>query len=238
MGILQYAEIQVAHKQQTMKTFEIKANEREALGKNSAKSLRKNEMIPCVLYGGEENVHFYAHQEYFKKLVYTPEVYDVSLNVDGKTYRAVMQDIQFHPVTDKVIHVDFYQVTEGKPITMKVPVHLYGLAKGIAEGGRLNLHARYLLMNGVVDDIPDKIEINVEDMSLGDTVKVKDLSFDKIELMNNPNMVVASVRITRVSKGMDLDAEEEVPAEGEEAATETEGEEKGEESGAEEKKEE
>jgi len=200
-----------------MKRITIEANARETLGKVNTKLLRKEERIPCVLYGGKENVHFSVGKNEMRKLVYTDKVYLVDLDIDGKKCLAYQKEIQFHPVTDNILHVDFYEVTESKPITVKVPVILNGLAKGVGEGGKLSLEHRRLSVKALAKDLPDQFDIDVTDLALGKTIQVGDLNFEGLQLVDPKNWVVASVKLTRVAKGMEGDEEEE-GEEGEEGA--------------------
>ena len=207
-----------------MKTVTIKGNVRENVGKVNTKMLRKNNNIPCVLYGAGETLHFAAHENEMRKLVYTNHVFLVNLEIDGKTYLAYQKDIQFHPVTDKILHMDFYQITEGKPIVVKVPVVLHGLAVGVKEGGKLALEHRRLSVKALSKDLPDQLDIDITNLSLGKTIKVGDLDFENLQLIDPKNWVVASVRLTRVARGMAAGEDEEEAQEGE-AAEGTEGEE-------------
>jgi len=140
-----------------MKTIELKAAVRQAVGKKDAKKLRVAKQIPCVLYGGETNVHFSGDEKEFSKIVYTPDVYLVDMDVEGKIYKALMLDIQFHPVTDKILHIDFLQVYDDKPIVAKIPVLLEGFAKGVKAGGKLSLMNRALKVKGLHKDLPDML---------------------------------------------------------------------------------
>lgn len=197
-----------------METIEIKGTIREQVGKKFTKQLRKELQVPCELYGGEENIHFHAHENDFSSLVYTPNVYIVKIKIKRKVYKAIIKDIQFHPVTDKILHIDFFQVADDKKISIAIPVKLHGLAQGVKQGGNLQLQLRKILVRGVVKDLPDILDINVENLGLGKTIQISDLSFDNLELLEPKNTVVVSVKISRIS------VEEE--AETEEAATETE----------------
>ena len=195
-----------------METIEIKGTVRENVGKKSTKQLRKELQVPCELYGGGENIHFYAHENDFNNLIYTPNIYIVKIKIKRKVYKAIIKDIQFHPVTDKILHIDFYQVADDKIIDIAIPVKLHGLAPGVKQGGNLFLQLRKILVRGVVKDLPDVLDINIDDLTLGKAIKIGELAFDKIELLAPKNAVVVSVKILRTSV-----AEEE-----EEEAAETE----------------
>ena len=195
-----------------MKTLNITGSQRAAVGKKGSADLRRSEMIPCVLYGGKEPVHFAAPEKEFRYLVYTPDIHRVKIDVGGTQYDAVMKDIQFHRVTDKIIHVDFMEITAGKAITMQVPVKTTGAAPGVRAGGKLLKKLRSLTAKGAADKFPDAISVSVDTMEIGDSVRVKDIKVDGLEFLNSPNATVVAVRITR-------NVEEETPAAGAAAAT-------------------
>jgi len=184
-----------------MKTFELKGSKRESTGKKAAKAYRSESLVPCVLYGGGEVVHFMVTQEGIRKLIYTPEVFTVNLSVEGKEYTAILKDTQFHPVSDVLLHVDFLQIFEDKPIVMEIPIVSEGLAQGVKDGGKLTMNMRKLKVKGLYKDFPEKLVINIENLALGKTIQVGDLHFDKLELMNVKDNVVAAVKTTRVAKG-------------------------------------
>ena len=209
-----------------MKSLEIKGIIRETTGKKDTKKLRKENNIPSVLYGGKENIHFTAHHNSFLKLVYSPNVYTLKLNIDGKQYNAVLHDIQFHPVSDKILHIDFLEIFEDKKVIIQIPVKLIGFAKGIQEGGKQRLEIRKLKVCAFLKDLPDTLDINVENLSLGESIKVGELSFDNLELMDSKNEDVVSVKITRVAKGMEILEEVKEVEEEEVEGEEVEGEEK------------
>jgi len=199
-----------------MKSVEIKGKKREAVGKKNTKKLRAEGFVPCVLYGGDEPVHFYAEFNDFRKLVYTPNVYLVNVNIDGQVYKAIMQDTQWHPVEEILLHVDFLLVKDDKPVKIELPVQTIGMAKGIKQGGRLKLNMRRVKVKAFAKDLPDTVELNVEDLGIGDNIKVGDLDFKNLEFLDNKSNVVVGVGVTRVSKSMTPEeAVEEV--EGEEA---------------------
>ena len=184
-----------------MKTFELKGAVRTDLGKKATKADRVSENVPCVLYGIGGNVHFTATNSDLRKLIYTPEVFIVELNVDGKKTNAIMKALQFHPVTDNVLHIDFFQVTEDKPVVIELPVKLEGLAEGVKAGGKLSLEMRKLKVKGLYTQFPENIVINVSELGLGKSVQVAKVSVDKLEILNNKNSVVAQVKLTRAARG-------------------------------------
>lgn len=195
-----------------MKSLEINGTLRDSFGKKANKKLRKEDLVPCVLYGGKENVHFYCHDLDFKELIYSPNVYIVKLIVNDQHYDAILQDIQYHPVNDKIFHIDFFEVHPDKKVTIGVPVKAYGHSIGVKEGGKLSLEHRKLKVRGLFHDLPDTIEINVEELGLGKAIKVGDLEKNKYRFIEPDNIVVVSVKLTRVSK--DSESSEEGAAEG------------------------
>ncbi|MEE9460631.1 MAG: 50S ribosomal protein L25/general stress protein Ctc [Bacteroidales bacterium] len=200
-----------------MKTLEIKGALRQDLGKKESKDLRKQKLVPCVMYGGEKNLHFSAHENQFKKLVYTPDVYLVKLEVDGQAFDAVMQDIQFHPVSDSIIHIDFVQVFPDKKVTVNLPVRLTGSSVGLLEGGKLRQRRHYLKVNGLIKDMPDRLEIDLTDMNIGESIKIGDLVYDNLEILDPPRAMVVGVVSSRlIAKGL----REALPEEVEEVAAE------------------
>jgi len=196
-----------------MKTFELKGSKRESTGKKAAKAYRKDSLIPCVLYGGGEVVHFTVTKDGIRKLVYTPEVYTVDLSVDGKNYTAILKDMQFHPVSDELIHADFLQIFKDKPVVLEIPLVLEGLAQGVKEGGKLSMDMRKLKVKGLYKDFPEKLVVNIENLGLGKTIQVGDLNYKNLELLNTKNSVVASVKATRAVKATGTgEATEATPA--------------------------
>lgn len=184
-----------------MKTFELKGTLRENLGKKATKAYRGESLVPCVLYGGKEVKHFNVAFDGIRKLVYTPEVYIVNLDLDGKKVNAIMMELQFHPVSDQLLHADFFEVSEGKPITMEIPVVLEGLSEGVKAGGKLSLEMRKLKVKGLYKNLPEKLIINVENLGLGKTIQVGQLNFPNLELLNSKDNVVCAVKLTRAARG-------------------------------------
>ncbi len=190
-----------------MKTIEVKGTartiaERSSEQSKTLKQLRKNGQVPCVLYGVGENVHFTVTADGLRNLVYTPNVYIVDLDIDGKSVKAVMKDIQFYPVKDNILHVDFYQITEGKPIVIEVPVQLEGLAEGVRAGGKMVLQTRKLKVKADYKVIPDRLVVNVTNLGLGKTIQVGELSYEGLELLNAKDAVVCAVKLTRAARGL------------------------------------
>lgn len=184
-----------------MKVFELKGTLRTDLGKKATKADRVGDNVPCVLYGGTENVHFNATVSDLRKLIYTPEVFIVDLTVAGKSCKAIMKALQFHPVSDKVLHIDFLEVSENKPVVVEIPVQLNGLAEGVKAGGKLALEMRKLRVKGLFTNFPERINIDVTNLGLGKTIQVGALKLDNLEILNAKNAVVAQVKLTRAARG-------------------------------------
>ncbi|MCT4698416.1 50S ribosomal protein L25/general stress protein Ctc [Tenacibaculum haliotis] len=180
-----------------MKSITINGSQRESVGKKATKALRNAGQVPCVLYGGKEAVHFSAEEKSFKPLVFTPDVFTATIEINGTKYSAVLQDIQFHPVTDRILHVDFYQIFEDKEVTMEIPVHLVGTAKGIMLGGALRHNLRKLRVKALPANLPDFIEANITRLEIGNKLYVTELRNDKYSLLHPDNTVVAQVRMSR-----------------------------------------
>ena len=185
-----------------MKTFDLTGSKRESTGKKAAKAYRKEALVPCVLYGGDEVVHFTVVKENIRKLIYNPEVFIVNLSIVGKKYAAILKDTQFHPVSDELLHADFLQISEDKPVILEIPIALEGLAQGVKDGGKLSMDMRKLKVKGMYKDFPEKLVINIENLGLGKTIQVGNLNFDKLELLNAKDNVVAAVKLTRAARGL------------------------------------
>ena len=180
-----------------MKTLAISAKSRDKVGKSNTRQLRNQGNVPCVLYGGEKQVCFYAHENEFSKLVYTPDVFIVELAIDGEVKRCIMQDIQFHPVSDKILHIDFLEVFDDKPITVSIPVILNGLAIGVRNGGNLMFRRRKIITRGLAANLPDAIEIDIENVKIGEFIYIKDISLDGCQFLAPDNAVVVGVKTAR-----------------------------------------
>jgi large subunit ribosomal protein L25 len=183
-----------------MKTFDLKGNLRSATGKKDSKSLRDQELVPCVIYGGAENVHFSIPFNEFRHVVYTPEVFLVNLDIEGNQYQAILQDTQWHPVEEKLLHADFLQIFDNKPVKVSLPVSIKGTAKGIKAGGKLKVNLRKLKVKGIAQNLPDAIDVNVTELGLGQSIKVADLKTDGVQLLNNKSDVIATVTVTRAAR--------------------------------------
>ena len=196
-----------------MKTLAISAKQRENVGKTSTRALRNQGKVPCVLYGGEKQVAFHAHENDFRKLVYTPDVFIVELDIEGSKVKAIMQDIQFHPVTDKILHIDFLEITDDKAITVSIPVVLNGLAIGVRDGGNLMFRRRKIITRGLTANLPNAIEINIEDVKIGQFIYIKDLNIEGCEFLAPDSSVVVGVKMSRGA----VETDEEEGEEGEES---------------------
>ena len=183
-----------------MKKFQIKGTVRQAIGKKDCKALRAQDLVPCVIYGGEKVVHFQAHENEFRKLIYTPKVYQTEIDVDGTLYNAFLQALQFHPVTDKLLHIDFLEVRENVAVKLEIPVRLDGYAKGIQQGGRLKSNLRTLKAKGFPKDFPDEIVIDVSELNISESVRVSDVKVPGIEILNAKSVPVATVMVTRAAR--------------------------------------
>jgi large subunit ribosomal protein L25 len=214
-----------------MKTVSMSGSLRENVGKKDAKKARREGKIPCVLYGGKEQVHFTLGEKEFSKIIFTPEVFVLNISINGTSYKAILQDVQYHPVTDVILHVDLLQVIDGKPVIIGVPVIFTGTAPGILKGGRLRKRLNKLLVKGLVDDLPEHIEISISDLDLNDSIKVKDITFANLEFMESPGTEIVGVKTARGAgmgdepeeeeeEGVEAAEGEETTGEGEESSTE------------------
>ena len=182
-----------------MKTFELNGTARAEFGKKAAKSLRRQGLVPCNLYGLGLNKTFTVKDVDVQKLINTPVVYAVKLNIDGEEQMAVVKELQFHPVKDNVLHIDFLAVDEKKPVVVSIPIRLEGHAEGVKAGGKLALQMRKLNVKGIYTDIPEEMVIDINHLGLGKKMLVADLHFDKLELTNVKSAVVVQVKATRAS---------------------------------------
>lgn len=180
-----------------MKSITIQGTKRESVGKKSTKALRDAELVPCVVYGGETPLNFSAEEKAFKGLVYTPEAHTVSIEVDGQTIPAVLQDIQFHPLTDRILHADFYQLADDKPVIMEVPVRITGRSKGVVAGGVLRQTYRKLKVKAIPANLPDEIVVDITALKIGNKFYVESLKNEKYSFMHPDNAVVVAVKMSR-----------------------------------------
>lgn len=186
-----------------MKTFELKGEVRDSFGKKASVAFRKEGLIPCVVYGGQEgeNFNFVVKAGDVRQLIYTPEVFIVNLTLGDKTMMAILKEIQFHPVTDNILHIDFLHVFPTEPVVIDIPVRLSGLAEGVKAGGKLSLDSRKLKVKALYDKLPEELVVNVESLALGKSIQVGELNFEGLELLSPKNAVVCRVQLTRAARG-------------------------------------
>lgn len=182
-----------------MKTVQLSGSPRANVGKTDAAALRAQGRVPCVIYGGGEQIHFSADSRHFKDIIYTPETNLVNVEVGGKSYRTVLQEAQFHRISDKLIHADFLLVSDDKPVTVKLPVKTVGQAEGVKAGGKLNVKMRKLKVRGLVSKLPEVIELNIENLSIGKSISAGDINIDGITLLHPKNISIVSVDTTRAA---------------------------------------
>ena len=200
-----------------MKSLAINVKERESVGKASSKALRNQGKVPCVLYGGEKQVCFYGHENDLRKLVFTSDVFLVELEIEGKSTKCVMQDIQFHPVTDKILHIDFLEVFDDKEVTVEIPVILNGIAIGVRNGGNLLFRRNKIITRAIPANLPDAIEVDISELRIGQFIYIKDLRSAEYSFLAPDNAVVVGVKTARAA--IEEEVEEEEEAEGEEGVT-------------------
>ena len=197
-----------------MKSITIKGSKRESVGKVATKALRNAGMVPCVIYGGDKPVHFSAEEKLFKKLVYTPNVYTATIELGGDKVLTILQDIQFHPVTDKILHIDFYQLFDDKEVAMNIPVKLTGTSPGVLNGGSLRFTNRKLKIKAIPSKLPDYVTADISELKIGSKLFVTQIFNDDYTFMHPDNTVVVQVRTSRNA------VEDEEVAEDAEAVTE------------------
>lgn len=180
-----------------MKSIAISGSRRENVGTKQAKELRKAGNVPCVLYGGKEPIHFQAPEPAFKNLVYTADVHTVDLDIDGAAHKAIMKEIQFHPVSDKILHIDFLELAENKPVVVDIPVKLTGNSVGVRAGGKLIKKLRKLSVKALPKHLPDVVEIAIDNMEIGHAIRVSDLKIEGAQILDSANNIVTAVQITR-----------------------------------------
>jgi large subunit ribosomal protein L25 len=208
-----------------MKTLEIKGFPRTQTGKKETKKIRSQGQVPCVVYGGDKNIHFSSEVLDLKKLVYTQDTYLVKIEIDGNTYESVLQETQFHPVSEEILHMDFVQVFSDKKVIVNLPIVLKGISIGIKEGGKLRQRRRYIKVQGLIKDMPDVLEVDMTELDIGDFLKIADLNYNNLEILDPAKAMVVGVVSSRlIAKGMEEEVieeevvEGEVPEEGEEDA--------------------
>lgn len=211
-----------------MKEINVSGQKREDLGKKASKHLRKEGLVPCNLYGEQKEegkpvaLAFAAPMSELRKIVYTPHIYVINLNIDGEHHTAILKELQFHPVTDALLHVDFYAVNDQKPITIGIPVKLVGLAQGVRDGGRMNLSVRKINVTAPYQQIPEHLDIDVTKLKIGKSIKVGQLSFDGLTMATPKDVVVCSIKMTRSATASSDTSDEAEEEGGEEPAAEGE----------------
>ncbi|MCL6749254.1 50S ribosomal protein L25 [Prevotella sp. TCVGH] len=211
-----------------MKEINVSGQKRENLGKKASKHLRKEGLVPCNLYGEQKEdgkpvaLAFAAPMSELRKIVYTPHIYVINLNIDGEHHTAILKELQFHPVTDALLHVDFYAVNDQKPITIGIPVKLVGLAQGVRDGGRMNLSIRKINVTAPYQQIPEHLDIDVTKLRIGKSIKVGQLSFDGLTMATSKDVVVCSIKMTRSATASSDTSDEAEEEGGEESAAEGE----------------
>ncbi|KAF0132023.1 MAG: large subunit ribosomal protein L25 [Bacteroidetes bacterium] len=180
-----------------MKTVSLSGSPRENVGKKDAKTLRYAGKVPCVLYGGAEQVHFQMNQVDFKVILFTPETFLIEIKIGSKTYKTLLKDVQYHPVGDHVLHADFYEVKDDKPVVVSLPVKLKGTSPGVIRGGKMKLKMTRLNVKGLIANMPEFIEISIAKLNVNQSIKVKNLEFEKLNILNNSNSVVVEVTAAR-----------------------------------------
>lgn len=190
-----------------METIKIAGVNRSAFGKKETKAIRKTGQVPCVIYGNGTTVHFSVDARSLKPLIYTPQSYLVEFDIEGKTEMGVMREVQYHPVTDQILHVDFYHIIPGKPIAIDVPVKLTGNSEGVKQGGKLILSKRKIRISATMENLPDAIEVDVTSLGLGKSIFVGDLKFDNVAILTPATTAICAVKMTRAARGAAAAAE-------------------------------
>jgi len=195
-----------------MKTIELKGTIRKDTGKKYSRKLRLEEKVPCVMYGGKENIHFSIPELSFKDIVYTPNVYLLKFEIEGNNHNAVIKEVQFHPVTDKIIHADFKEYHPDQPVIINLPAKIVGESIGLKAGGKLRIRKRTLKAKGFVTDFPEHLEIDITDLDIGHTIRIEDLKVEGLEFLDSPGLMVVSIVSARVISKAMLTAIEDIEA--------------------------
>jgi large subunit ribosomal protein L25 len=210
-----------------MKEVSLSGSARTNVGKKDAKAVRVAGNVPCVIYGAGTQTHLSVKHTDMEKLIYTPNVHIINVDVAGKTIKTIIQDIQFHPVTDKVVHVDFIELQDDKKIKVNIPVNLFGRSPGVLNGGKLQQIFRRLKVYALPGDLPDSIEVSIDSLKIGMAIRVSDINNDKLNIINSPNAVICSVKMARGASEEEEEEEAAAAAAAEAAAAEGEGAEEG-----------
>lgn len=184
-----------------MQTIHIEGNKREAIGKSASKSSRRNGNIPCVIYGKGETIHLEVSEKNLQPIIYTPNAYKIIMDVDGNSYDTVLREVQTHPVTDKLLHVDFFRLGEGKKVTITIPIKLGGSSKGVREGGKLFQKIRKIDVKGLPENLVDSIILDVTDLEVGKSIRIGDIKLNNLEVIGAPAIPVVSCNLSRAMKG-------------------------------------
>ena len=195
-----------------MRTIELKGTIRKDTGKKYSRQLRMEEKVPCVMYGGKENIHFSMPELSFKDIVYTPNVYILKLEIEGNDHDAVIREIQFHPVTDKIIHADFKEYYPDQPVIISLPVKIVGESIGLKAGGKLRIRKRILKARGLVKDFPEHLELDITDLDIGNTIRIEDLKIEGLEFLDSPGSMIVSIVSARVISKAMITAIEDIEA--------------------------
>ncbi|MCX6186871.1 MAG: 50S ribosomal protein L25/general stress protein Ctc [Bacteroidetes bacterium] len=182
-----------------MKTIAMFGNKREGLGKALTKTVRNEGKVPCVLYGAKNHIHFSIYREDFKMLVYTPNTYRVQLDIDGTIYKAILQDMQFHPVNDTIVHADFFEIDETQNVEIDIPVKFVGNSIGVRQGGKMVVKSQKLRVRALPKNLPDSIDVNIETLEIGKSIKVADITVENMILLDSPNNPIVTVKTTRAA---------------------------------------
>jgi len=197
-----------------MKKVSLSGSLRENVGKKDAKKHRREGNIPCVIYGGEKQIHFFTNAIKFDKIIFTPNVYLINIDIDGNEYQTILQDIQYHPVSDKVLHADFLELKPGKEFSIGMPVALNGISAGVMAGGQLIKKMHKVRLKGLVENIPEQVEVDITNLTIGGSIKVRDLDIEDITFIDPPNSVIVRVKMSRnvATDGEEEEEEEEAEA--------------------------
>lgn len=192
-----------------MKKVSMSGSLRESVGKKDAKKNRREGKIPCVLYGGEKQVHFVTDEIKFEKIINSPDVFSIDIDIDGKIYNAILQDLQFHPVSDRVLHADFLELIPGKEFSIGIPVNLVGTSPGVIAGGQLIKKMHKVKLRGLADDMPVTIDVDISKLVIGSSIKIKDLEIEKLTFLDPPNSVIVRVKTSRTVAADAVDDEDD-----------------------------
>ncbi|MDD3280523.1 MAG: 50S ribosomal protein L25 [Bacteroidales bacterium] len=192
-----------------MKSVSISGSLRENVGKKDAKAKRKEGLTPAVLYGSGKQQHLYVEEKTIEKVIYSPEVKYIELSINDKKHNAIIQELQFHPVTEKLLHVDFLEYTEGKPITIEIPILVEGVSPGVLNGGKLSKKARKVKVKGLLENIPENIKVNISNLQISDNILVKDINTDNYQIIENPAKLLVTILSSRNVEIVDSETTEE-----------------------------